>query len=155
MFKETILHKKQILVHGGKELLIVTYGLQYIKGNSDSYFTATGEVWKGRDFISCGCLHDEILKAFPGMSDIVSLHLSDSDGAPMHAVENGWYHNGGTKYHEYNRTVLASHLRITPEQADIIHANCADKEAFAAVVDSMREQWKEEADQIREKYALL
>lgn len=162
MYKQTILHKKEKLIHGGKELLIVTYGLHYIQGNSDAYFTVTGEVWKankdgkasGNDCIMGGCIHDEILKAFPDMSDIVALHLSDTDGVPTYAVENGWYHNGGTKWQEYKKDILASHLRITPEQADIIHNNCKDKEAFAAVIDSMREGWKEEADRVREKYNL-
>lgn len=52
-----------------------------------------GKRQNGR-FVWCsgGCCHDEISKHFPEFSKFVALHLSDCYGAPLYAVENGYYH---------------------------------------------------------------
>jgi hypothetical protein len=149
------------LISGGKELLIVTGILRKI-GNQKPYFSLTGEIWKadlngsayGRDCEACGTLHDEILKAFPGMKDLCDLHLSDNDGVPMYAVENGWYWNGGTKWQEYKRETLASYLRISEDEADQLHAEATTKEIFTEKVEAMEDRWAREAKAAIEKYGL-
>jgi hypothetical protein len=40
----------------------------------------------GRDF--GGCCHDLVVAAHPELAPLVALHLSDLDGAPLHAAEN-------------------------------------------------------------------
>lgn len=50
------------------------------------YFSVTVD---GRDF--GGCCHDIVLKMRPDLQPLVNLHLSDLDGAPMHAFENAVY----------------------------------------------------------------
>lgn len=60
------------------------------------YFSITADEYEfnrigyGR-MVACGCLHDEILKVRPDLKFLVDIHLSDIDGAPMHAEANGWY----------------------------------------------------------------
>lgn len=72
----------------------IEVGLRYIEGNHDAYFSLTG--WykgKGQDF--GGCCHDEILAKRPDLKPFAELHLSDSDGVPMHAEADGWYQLAG------------------------------------------------------------
>jgi len=83
--------------------------LHYLKGNSSPYFSITGDITTGGGHIAGGCLHDDILKAWPKLADLVALHLSDIDGAPTYPVENGFYHLAGAlpesmqpKYHTGN-----------------------------------------------------
>lgn len=66
-------------------------------------FSVTGDIYhkatrsRGYDGTrSCGCLHDDALRAFPSLSFLVSMHLSDaSTGEPMYAEENGFYQLAG------------------------------------------------------------
>jgi len=87
---------------------------------------------------------------------LMPLHLSDLHGVPLHAVENGWYYvqiaRGVAEYHtpqENDRVLytnhLANHLRIPRDQAVDIVDNTPDKEAFIALVDTMRDRWQNEA----------
>ena len=150
-------------IAGGKKLLYAKGQLTKI-GEQAPYFSITGEIWHrkasgGKDLryrgaFAGGCLHEEILKAWPDLSDLVALHLSDIDGAPMHSVENGWYWNGGTKWQEYKRETLADHLRISPEEADRVHLTYTTKEAFAEYVEQQRPRWKAEAETAIAKYGL-
>ena len=83
------------------------------------YFSVTGDIYHkatrtrtGGGTTCCGCLHDEVLKAFPSLAFLVSMHLSDSStGEPMHAESNGFYtlagavpelHHFGERYHAGN-----------------------------------------------------
>lgn len=76
-------------------------------GNGNNTFSITGEVYdrteripgeasavnshnKRRWLGSCGCLHDEITKAFPELAPFIKWHLCSSDG-PMHYVANTVY----------------------------------------------------------------
>jgi len=147
---------------GGRKIIIATAYLHKI-GNQEPYFSITGTVYQRRpgaltlrekDVITTGCIHDDILKAWPDLADLVALHLSDINGAPMYAVENGWYWNGGTKWQEYKRETLAAHLRVSLEEADRVHATCTTKEQFAAYVEAQRDRWKAEAEAAIAKYDL-
>lgn len=74
-------------------------------------FSVTGEVYEqhgtwngaarhrnGRESDIGGCIHDEILRAFPELAPVVALHLSDPEtGEPMHAESNGWYWYAGSR----------------------------------------------------------
>jgi len=82
--------------------LRVNAALSYHKGNTLPYFSVTGDIdrhhahggpWRED---SCGRVHDEIERRFPGrFSDLIAMHLSDMDGAPMHFEGNGWYSLAG------------------------------------------------------------
>lgn len=110
--------------HRGKSPIEFTVygGLHYIKGNSAPYFSITTEN---------GAAHDTILATFPEFADLVALHLSDIDGVPSHAAENGFYHLGGCTefrpghlFHNADRAPYgpnfkhaADLLRITEDEA--------------------------------------
>jgi hypothetical protein len=116
----------------GRHVLIATYGLRQLKGNTRPYFSVTGETWINGREDSRGCIHDEIESAFPGeLSDLIALHLSDDDGAPMYAEDNGWYwlagcagglgqqyHGGNNEYlRETPLAIFAKHCRISEDEA--------------------------------------
>ena len=50
---------------------------------------------KPRDCDFAGCNHDVILTAAPELAPIVTAHLADLDGVPMHALSNGWHFYSG------------------------------------------------------------
>jgi len=60
--------------------------------NGHNSFAITGEIRipGRRDCEACGCLHDEIAKAFPELAPFIKWHLFDSTG-PMHYVANTLY----------------------------------------------------------------
>ncbi len=78
-----------------------------VGNNAHPHFSATGEVYEkhgtwsgaaqqrnGREPDICGCIHDELLRAFPQMREFIAMHLSDyPSGLPMHAKANAAYHS--------------------------------------------------------------
>lgn len=75
-------------------------------GDQKPYFSFTTN--HGADLAS-------LREAFPELSSYIGLHLSTSDGVPMHAVANAVYFAQEAKCE-----ALASHLGITPERAESI-----------------------------------
>lgn len=119
-------------------LFKVTAKFQHLKGNARPYFSCTAE---GAGF--AGCIHEDILKFAPEFAQAVAIHLSDDDGTPMHAIDNGWYWFGGTKYQLRDNKILADHLRITVEQAAALEFNT--REEFSDYIDTQRSRWQAEA----------
>ena len=78
------------------DTVVIRYGLQWLHGNAKPYFSVTvdGRDKHNRESFG-GCCHDIVLKVRPDMADLVALHLSDIDGQPMHALENGFFHLTG------------------------------------------------------------
>lgn len=149
--------KSKIFTENDRQyMIIVKPELHYSKGNRAPHFAITGEIWKayngakfGRDCISCGCIHDEIEKHFPGeFTDIITLHLSDNDGMPMYAVENGfyWYKQNAGKGFDYIRL---------PKIFWGENMNIESKVEFADLVDSLRPMCKEQAEACIKKHNLV
>lgn len=126
-----------------KAQLRVEAYLHFIQGNHAPYFSVTGEihVLDGRlrdPVVAAGCLHDDILHYFPKLAPVIALHLSDSDGVPMHAESNGWYWlagyygGAGERYHGGNGSsgktpeeclqIFADHVRVPLEDARTLAA---------------------------------
>lgn len=72
-------------------------------GNSYPYYAITGSISREdrryrNPVISCGAIHSEILAHFPKLAPLVTAHLSDADGTPMHAEANARYWAGLSKF---------------------------------------------------------
>ena len=86
--------KKQIIKTKPRKIVEINISTDGCAGKP--YFSITGrrldiqESGRFTESVS-GCIHDEILKVAPELKLFVDLHLSTLDGAPMHAVENGFY----------------------------------------------------------------
>jgi hypothetical protein len=123
-------------------------------GHQDFSITATfweiGKYRGDRNMIFGGCCHDEILQHFPELKIFVDLHLCDYTGAPMYAIENGFYHltkgferlNGKTQ-----KEYFCKYYRVTPDQYDTLIL-AKDKEYFGFLLFDLGilSQWKKQAD---------
>ncbi|UVK46769.1 hypothetical protein BPNPMPFG_002477 [Mesorhizobium sp. AR07] len=66
--------------------------------NGHATFAITAEirdpaVIRDRGIVACGCLHDDIAKAFPELAPLIRWHLVSTDG-PMHYIANTVYMAG-------------------------------------------------------------
>lgn len=125
--------------------------------NGHQDFSITGSAWAAgkprtdRYMISCGCIHDIIAEHFPEFIPFIRLHLSDYDGVPMYAVENGHYH----MREGFNTTKPGSpdfpkeycdYYRINPAQFEAL-STARNTVQFAVTLEKtgVLTQWKEEA----------
>lgn len=127
----------------------VTFGLHYIRGNRAPYWSITVDTYRkdnGRWVEdSFGAQHDKAKELWPDLAKFVPLHLSYDDGEPLHALENAWYHAGGTEWTEGNVQHLANHLRIPEHRAEGIitevKSGALGKDGLAWIIGSLRERW--------------
>ena len=90
-----------------------------------------------------GCCHEEILKLRPELKPFVDLHLSDSKGAPMYTIENGYYFlTTDTK------EATCNYLRITSNEYDVLK-NSGDKLHFVFQIQNLGivDRWQREANE--------
>lgn len=180
-----VLYAKEYTEDGETYQLKVYGGLHFIRGNHAPYFSLTAMLYQKRNGVwkedSAGCQHDLILKHFPDLADLAALHLSDIDGVPMYAVENGYYWLAGTaqglgeKYHGGSGSsaqtpdkcldILMRHFRITAVEALALIAKVSGaydvdntkgaKECLAAWVERQKPRWKVEANTCISKHNLV
>lgn len=107
-----------------------------------------------RNWESGGCLHDEILKAKKSLKPFIDLHLSDGEGVPMYAVENGFYYYSA-QYPSPSTwfEALCNHLRIDSaegnsliESLNSIPDNDVRKSQFSAYCEKQKPRWKAESE---------
>lgn len=123
-------------------------------GNGHNTFTVTADVqrkthvnhWK--DCMG-GCCHEHILSLCPHFKNLVHLHLSDQNGAPMYAAGNGFHLLWDySKPMNTRRANAREYLRISGyvlEQLSLVK----DKEYFRYMLEEMDvpQGWKEQAEQ--------
>ena len=116
------------------------------------YFSITYEqlTMRGR-LESCGAGHDTIRKYFGNQfDDVIPLHLADSDGVPMHALENGFYYLQNPE--EFGPEVTANHFRITLDEVEELRH--FSKDQLSQWVEHQKPVWADEAKEIRAKYGI-
>lgn len=141
----------------GGEDMTVTIRLNDDCGNGHQDFSITGDIYKAnapksdKNHLMGGCIHEEILKAFPEFKIFVNLHLCDFDGVPMYAVGNGFYHLtqgfNNTKPEDNNFTSeYCEYYRISLDQFKVLRQSRSEVQ-FALNLESLGilAQWKEEA----------
>lgn len=114
--------------------------------NGVCHWSITADIYGKRQngrFVWCsgGCCHNEISKHFPEFSKFVALHLSDCYGAPLYAVENGYYHMKNS-----SKETVIDYLRVTEEEYNVLH-NAYDENHFKYLLYSIGvvSRWNEEA----------
>lgn len=110
--------------NGGKIHIEIRCSDPCNNGHNDFAITATVYDKKGLDVMG-GCCHEEILHAVPNLKPFVDLHLSDENGTPMYAIENGFYHlQGVLGVADYNHTMtvkgFSEYLRIDLKKAQTL-----------------------------------
>ena len=138
----------------------VHYGLRALEHHAP-YFTAVANVWDTRyragDPDSCGQNHEIISAAFPHLRDIIALHMSNIDGVPMHAIENGWYFFTNAAYvppeQQWRSGIerAEAYLRAPAGYFDDVR----NKDEFVARIDELRPVWKAEADAAIKRHGLF
>lgn len=175
------------------EEIVVRGGLTWADGNAGPHFSVTADVFliqvqfgrAWRRLASGGCQHELVLQHFPELAPLVALHLSDIDGVPMHAAENGLYWLAGAAggnalgqtFHGNNdrqgrsqeecRRIATEHFRETEEGIDALIERLrsmrsdtkSDRELIRAAVGSyvhaQRPRWKAEADAAIKQFNLI
>lgn len=150
--------------NGTRIKVIATYGI------NDDRINVTGEVYYERQdndgfFFDnepddCGMVHDRILQAFPWLRQLIDLHLSDArTGAPMYALDNGWYwlreDDPNDRYNaiitDKSRRRAAQYLRTTPRMLEAIET----KEDLARLIETtLAPAWEKQVDSTLALYGL-
>lgn len=151
--------------NGTRIKVIATYGI------NDDRISVTGEVYYERQdndgfFFNkepddCGMVHDHILQAFPWLRQLIDLHLADArTGAPMYALDNGWYwlreDDPNDRYNaiitDKSRRRAAQYLRTTPCMLEGIET----KEDLARLIETtLAPAWEKQVDSTLALYGLL
>lgn len=139
-----------------REGYLVAEASTHSMGSQAPYFSLTGTIYRSKrgaraqsdaSWISGGCIHDEILEAFPNLAPIEALHLADvATGEPMHAAANGWHYYRQGDYEGAARVlrVDVSELPVAFEGDDV--SGAVDEETFMAFAESLRGRWAQEAE---------
>lgn len=122
----------------------VTAGLHQLKGNACPYFSFTIDYFGGG-----GADLELIAELWPELEKFLPLHLSDHNGKPMHAYENGRYWFGMTEYQEFDAVKAARHFRDTPDNMRRIkdRIEAGEVNLLSDYVAGCEERWKAEADE--------
>lgn len=151
------------------ELLLrfATKGSRFAEDGISPGFSATAHTYEprsnasgaarmklGREPDTFGADHEAIVRAFPKLAPFVALHLSDPDGVPMYAYENGWYWYSSYDGKGTHRRPAdgRTDYEVACEYLRLPHGGIPcpqNRESFARLVDEQRERWAAEAAEAR------
>lgn len=104
----SVLTKNQVRVYGPKTYkdgdrtrwitVTVRYDDQCDNGHNTFSITAFGGRGTRGEMDCCGCMHEDVVKAFPELAPLIKFHLCSSDG-PLHYISNTLYHAGDKDCH--------------------------------------------------------
>lgn len=142
------------IVHQGQTIKVrATYGIRH---TNHSYFFITGEVWEEStpttaEADSMGQATEEILAAFPELSDMVEVHLCDAhNGEPLHAVANGWY---WLKAGDIDMAARA--MRVYPGRLTPAPTKKHFDDLIEELIEELRHEWATRASAVRTAHNLV
>lgn len=157
-------------LHENGWTLRVRFGIRYITGNSQPYFTLTCDELNGRGVDQGGgAAHKLIVEHFPELADLAALHLSGIDGKPSYYQENGWHWLakaagvpqkwGPDQDADECLEIFARHCRISQEEAEqivrVIQEHEGDqRQKWNLIANQMIPRWEREAQAAIDKYGL-
>jgi len=89
---------KQVMVDGARGRIEVEIRYDDNCRNGHNTFTITGSLYEhptsraDKHLLTCGCIHEEIVKYYPEFKHLIKWHFMNSDG-PMHYIANTLYHS--------------------------------------------------------------
>jgi len=171
MTQETIKFSKK----NKQYLLEVNYG---IRQTESPYFTITGNVYESipsRDSnryrkeygssevkrvdgihylcYSSGCIHEEIKEATDKFDDMITLHLADIEGRPMHCFANSWYNLKENTFKSAEKFCSYYRIPINLYQQIMECKNLTDYQVFL-ISNGILDKWKSDAENVISKYNL-
>lgn len=147
-------HIKVIATYGiNDDRISVTGEVYYERQDNDGYFFGSGpDVY--------GMVHTFILQAFPWLRQLIDLHLADArTGAPMYALDNGWYWLREDDPNDHYNAIItdksrrraAQYLRTTPHMLE----NIETKEDLARLIETtLAPAWEKQVDSTLALYGL-
>lgn len=147
-------HIKVIATYGiNDDRISVTGEVYYERQDNDGYFFGSGpDVY--------GMVHTFILQAFPWLRQLINLHLADArTGAPMYALDNGWYWLREDDPNDHYNAIItdksrrraAQYLRTTPHMLE----NIETKEDLARLIETtLAPAWEKQIDSALALYGL-
>ena len=136
-------------VHG--EPMIINIRLSDPCNNGHNDFTITAQIYRkgsnkltDRNMVCAGCCHEYILAKMPSLKLFVDLHLSDENGEPAYAVENGFYHMRNSPLE-----VFADYMHVDLMIAAKVKKEITTKKSFSYWINGLRAGWKEQANQAK------
>ena len=133
--------------------IVVTGELYYERQDNDGCFF-------GDEPDECGMVHDRILQAFPWLRSLIDLHLSNArTGAPMYALDNGWYwlreddpnNRYATVITDKSRSRAAQYLRTTQHMLEGIET----REDLAHLIETkLAPAWEKQVESALALYGL-
>lgn len=171
--------RKTIRVNGKPGTIFVKYGIDNCAPGRQPYsFSITGVVTRSTQYDTaestpdrlwdtCGCIHEEIEKHFPGkFSDLIAFHLRHENGEPMYPEANLYF-----QYQVYKGQQTWNNF--TPERAfdwfsgDLLLSKqrtmqlierldkCSDPAKYIKkYIHYLRPMWKKSARALKTKYNL-
>lgn len=147
-------HIKVIATYGiNDDRISVTGEVYYERQDNDEFFFGSGPDVHGM-------VHGHILQAFPWLRPLIDLHLADArTGAPMYALDNGWYwlreDDPNDRYNaiitDKSRRRAARYLRTTPRMLEAI----GTKEDLARLIETtLAPAWEKQVDSTLALYGL-
>ena len=130
-----------------------------INQSNHVYLSVCGEVHEmtgGKPrLVSCGQCTGEMREYFPEYHDFLDLHLSDIDGKPMYAMENGMYFLEHMNENSNDISILTvmKHFRISYQEA--IELSIMKRDAQKERIYSYYPRWHQEMDKAIERLERL
>lgn len=124
---------------GGRLKITVKLGDECKNGHQD--FSVTADEYENGRLVACDCMHEEILRLAPEFQPFVDLHLTDYNGIPMYAVENGFYHLNKMTKEEFSAC-----YRISFADWETLRIKAANEGIYAFLLRELGilDKWKAE-----------